>query len=961
MFANYSPITVSLFLFTYIVTPLSLYCFFQNMARLNDNKQKLVLLTSCLGLGPLSVGWILTMQLMFLPGLPKVYYITSIILLYLLPFLSVKLQLKELLSQLNLINSSFTNILKNNKGDLLLFCISLCFILVAFILSIYLPFSENDALEYAYLAKIIANASSVNMYPIFDGTPYNGFIAPFTHPLGYSSLFVWSYWIQGTTESFGLIRIVAPYFATCTYLLILSIGIKEKKSWMILAGFLFIATPLFYSGIFRHQIDPLRIFTFFNFFILIPLLKDRKLSAKSIILGTALGMCLFSHSFNILSIPIFIFLYCLLSSDAIKEKLKTLLFTSFVGLLFVLPRYIINIKATGKLISDGTSVRLVPSLHFSEIYELSHHISSFAEKWLNGFLDLFYDTLNFGITYLLTIIAILLLAPKLLKNIKSKNSQKIFNIEYISLIVMSCFYGMVILSILIHNNNFIATYRYMMSMQPFAAIISAWAIYQFIPLIKNFYLKHFSGAIFTVSTVFLCTIYPVNYLHNYKMSFNTINDTDFAKASLSQDSYLALDYINQKTPQGSKILSFRNAETAFYGGRQYLYHSSPIMKKVYESKTIEGAFKNLSDLGINYIITQQYAVTYIDHSFIKDIIGDPTYSNLIYSHNQTKIFKLNTPLKTRLGINQLNSYTPRSDKSLKYWLNNKNHKYNVSHSETLPVKIENRSSYGSTTRGFIFTKEFLLKPNTTYQAKLKLKGKGDIGLLILQSDQPPLKNQEDIQRFTLLSLDKTIIYPIQFRASEYQASKYWFTIDLYGKGKVEIQGIDINEVKQTASAEELAERSKTKQVLKGWKIYEPPTVFKQIINKAKSFITHKEFSDIKNYNNWEIKKKNNTYILTITPINSIDYTIIPPQLNLTKDAAIKIKGTGNISLTLLDKNDHEIIRRAHTLENIESVIQNIPQNIGTNKIHKIKIKYRKDLHRQKGYFKLQIPVALLNK
>src|SRR5262245_12391209 len=46
------------------------------------------------------------------------------------------------------------------------------------------PLYENDALEYAAVARLIGERASLDVYPALDSTRTNGFYGPWTHPAG---------------------------------------------------------------------------------------------------------------------------------------------------------------------------------------------------------------------------------------------------------------------------------------------------------------------------------------------------------------------------------------------------------------------------------------------------------------------------------------------------------------------------------------------------------------------------------------------------------------------------------------------------------------------------------------------------------------------------------------------------------------------------------------------------------
>jgi len=371
--------TLTEFVFTYLFSSLVIYQVF-NVCLPSLKQRKNQLFALCLGLGPISISWLLVMLLLAVPEKTDLFYVLVINVFYFIVCFLLRGELSGLWPSLSKGAWEWLGSLRTDLIALWLMLLVVTLTGLSFLLAVGLPYSENDALEYAMLAKIIYKAHSARMYPIFDGSHFGGFIAPFTHPLGYVGTYIWSYLIQGTADTFGLIKIVAPYYAFCITYLIVSLFSPGNRRFGLLAALLFISTPVFLNGVIRHQIDPLRIYTFFCFFMYLRVLAQET-SPKAIIPGgVLLGFCLFSHSFNILALPIFGFIFLFFTKGKALHKLKLICWVSLIGFCFVLVRYSISYFKTGYIIHDGTGVREVPALHFYEVYEVINQIHTLGQK-----------------------------------------------------------------------------------------------------------------------------------------------------------------------------------------------------------------------------------------------------------------------------------------------------------------------------------------------------------------------------------------------------------------------------------------------------------------------------------------------------------------------------------------------------------------------------------------------------
>lgn len=923
MSSAYYPLTFIIFqlIFTYGISSLVIYQVFCRLLQAEGENKRNLLIYS-FGLGPVSISWIVTMLFLALPGYSNWVYIGFVNLLYLIPFICFRRYLsslpqfaKKAWSQLCI------NITREKTAYFILF-LGLILVGVGYFLAIFLPYSENDALEYAMLAKIMYSEHSARMYPIMNGAEYGGFIAPFTHPLAYSSLFVWSYLIQGTAEHFGLIKIVAPFYASCIFALIINLLSPTNKKIAFWSALLFISTPLLLNGIIRHQIDPLRLYTFFAFFMFLQELTACKKWKIILPAGFLLGMCLYSHSIGVLAIPIFGFIYLFFSREPIIQRLKKVFFVTLLGLLFVAPRYAINIYTTGYLIHDGTIVRTVPTLHFSEIYEIINEISTNAQKWINGFFSLFYNTLYFGFSYIVLILALIFIRKKdiqhfFIDGISGKDRiQASWNISFL---VVMCFFGMVILSILIKNNNFIASNRYMMSVQPFIAILGGWGITRLLECFQFRY-KALIPLAGSALIFILAFSFPANSVFDYKLSLNTLFDDDEVKAKHAQDTYNLLEFYRNNAPKDSILLSFRNAEAAFYANKQYFYHTDPRMLPVYTAKSKWDTYKALVGLGIQYIAVPNYPLSYIDQSYISQVLGDPGIAKLIYQHGGAKLYELlPNPITYKLDevfINNKDFSKLSQKQELINWLiysggeikrDRKTegggiHIINISSFPTLSYILSgSKGWYGGSFGRFLSNQhkgDIALNPNQTYQLSTKIKGYGNLIVYLAEYSEEGYLGLQKIWQ-TILFNKETIVKTAQFQTGALPKN-YRLVFVLTGKGRANIQDMDLAQVHYPTSPEHDLQ-IKNNLINAGWRILSPIPA-RAYFDRLKRLFGFQ--STYMNYiDKWQAFSDGKDDTIQLAPQDSNLYVISGPMLpypsKKLSDIRFSIKGQGEAMIEII--------------------------------------------------------------
>ncbi|MDP3459702.1 MAG: hypothetical protein Q8S09_10555, partial [Hyphomonas sp.] len=224
---------------------------------------RLTILGISLVIGPILMSWLFTILMHAAPGQhPALYLILPLVPFGGFAFFGYSLARAD-------IATGFSNFLGRpavglfNLGISAVASAGLIFGLGGLVaLGIAVPLNANDPLEYFSLAKYLAETRNGWTYPMSDTTSTDGFIARWTHPLGYINLLTYSYLLQGTGETSFVARFIAPYFAfALTILLIAFAGFRRKVSGLLTSLFL-LSTPLFYGLVVQCHIDPARIAAF---------------------------------------------------------------------------------------------------------------------------------------------------------------------------------------------------------------------------------------------------------------------------------------------------------------------------------------------------------------------------------------------------------------------------------------------------------------------------------------------------------------------------------------------------------------------------------------------------------------------------------------------------------------------------------------------------------------------------
>ncbi len=355
---------------------------------------------------------------------------------------------------------------------------------VALFLEAYLfPLTANDPLEYATSARLIYQAGDLANYPYLDAAQTGGYYGPWSHPLGYVMLMTWGFAIQDTAAVAGVVKFITPYFAIASVLLVLTIVWEHTKSLFAaaLAALALLYTPIFFLLAMDSHVDPIRLASMVASVYLFGCLM-RDASARNVIAaGLVLGMALYSHSINVVLLPLLAVMgaiYILASATRLRLSL-TVGVVMAIGLVPVLPRFWSNLQHFGNIIADAGAVPLwqLDHLHYETYFKVAREISTVSDRVINGFLKPFSDLRFFGLWALILIliagVTLLRQRPELRSIITHMSQPSLSSAFYWALLGI---FGMMFLSLALNLDVFIKNARYMLTIQPLIAIVLGFVV-----------------------------------------------------------------------------------------------------------------------------------------------------------------------------------------------------------------------------------------------------------------------------------------------------------------------------------------------------------------------------------------------------------------------------------------------------------------------------------------------------
>ena len=436
-----------------------------------------------LGLGPCFLSWILTQSVRILPGHSNYLYM-GIMYMAALIIIVLGWDIETLRKLRTHVDSSIRNLLSWSKLEKGLGVLLVTVILVHLYLSVFSPVTENDAVQYIVVARMIFKKHSLSFYPVIKPLS-NGFYAVSSHPVGFLGLYFLVFLLQGGAHITILVKLFSPLYVIFTVVAIWGVLKEYRPLYPLLASLILICTPCYFAQSSQLSIDSYRMYLLFVAIIwVLELSKKHKLNRRfAIATGVVAGLSMYSHSIGLLfTLPLGLPLLLFYKHGSWKQCIGTTLIILAVALLIGGYRLVANILMFGSPIYDSLPVYKLENIRYDEYVWFSSGLLDGRDKIIKGVLKGFSNLAGFGWSYWF---AFFMLAIHVMKNLKDLFNEE-FRILTGCLAVIIIFYSGVVLSYLLGLHVFIANFRYLMTVQPFIAVVGAFFLGMGHDKIKSF-------------------------------------------------------------------------------------------------------------------------------------------------------------------------------------------------------------------------------------------------------------------------------------------------------------------------------------------------------------------------------------------------------------------------------------------------------------------------------------------
>lgn len=597
-------------------------------------------LAMAFGLGPFLTGLVTVAVLWVLPGAAHALHVTIVVALLTVCAIPGWRALFERRKRLKP---------PTTAREILLWVLLVGFVVTLFIGAITTArMTQNDALEYATVGRILYETGDLRAYPVLDAAiSSTGFYAPWTHPPLYVALSYLTYALDGNANDTTLFRLIAPWCLVAAAFCVFAIGERTSRSTGLLAALICISTPMLYLGANSAQIDSLAVLGFVLAFGTFTSL-DGGIGARGVASGLMLGIAMWAHSQAIL-FPALLFPLLLMAQPSFRgwrERLKTALammaIALVVSLLVAAPPYLHNLAVFGSLISDTPVVFAYPPLGWDDFFRLQRGLAQPLEIVEFGVLKGFFAVEVFSFWFWLALLAVPAALGGLILRLRTTGAAipaTDGNDFYVpsALIVVAIYLGGAAVSALAGISIMIRNDRYMLVLMPCVALLGAVALCR-VDGNGRALTRWFRGFVLLAVLSLLCLQLLALAVYRYQ---SVRYHASAASRDLNADGSVGdpSEFLRLHTAVDAKVLAMQPAEM-FYAERTMVSYLDPRMMPFYGEKDTARAFEILRHIGVSYVQLPDYALPPIYNSQLANLLADPRYSELLYDRGGYQIYRL---------------------------------------------------------------------------------------------------------------------------------------------------------------------------------------------------------------------------------------------------------------------------------------------------------------------------------
>ncbi|WP_142589225.1 ArnT family glycosyltransferase [Pseudorhizobium halotolerans] len=529
---------------------------------------------------------------------------------------------------------------------------------VLVVLSIFVPLTQNDALEYAMVARELYATRDLLTYPVLNPeTNVTGIYAPWTHPPFYVALMYIAEIVQGHAEAPGLIRLLSPWFLLSGAYVTYALGAQLSRATGLAASLIFMSPPLFFLGAGQSLLDPLPVLGLTLIVAAVCGISTKSLFFGAIV-GMFLGISLWTHSQAILFVPL------AMAAVAVERGLRDFRAIVVAAAALLVVALIVggwpywrNVEVFGTPISDNPAVFALPNLHWEEYFSINRGLGSIVAQVQYGVLKGWFSPEAYGLIFWgLAVGLIIFLRDRRRMSAAqyvmqgARGGERAEALLWLLVTLLSAYLAGVLLSLLLGIDHMIKNERYLLVTLPVVSILCAHgyeklrtsSLSQLLPM----------RLLFTAALPVLLSL-QFSVLLAYQAAKHEITVGNLL-SPLEGKLFRAPEYALLRQPLAgltdqSVVLSMKPSDM-YYGRGRVISYLDPRLLPFYAETDASGAYQRLVALGVTHIHLPDYGLPPFYNSQLHSIVRDPALTRLVAQTVAGQIYGL--------GPEQLNPGSP---------------------------------------------------------------------------------------------------------------------------------------------------------------------------------------------------------------------------------------------------------------------------------------------------------------
>jgi 4-amino-4-deoxy-L-arabinose transferase-like glycosyltransferase len=521
-------------------------------------------------------------------------------------------------------------------------------VLALLFISLFVPLTQNDALEYALAARELNATRDLLSYPVLNPeTNLTGFFGPWTHPPLYVAMLYMAEVIQGHAESPGLIRLVSPWFMLCGAIVAYALGSFVNRAVGLLACLLFLSPPLFFLGAGSALLDPLPVLGFTLILAAVIGLKARPVVFGALI-GALLGLALWTHSQAILFVPL------ALAAIGIERGARDWrgLFAAAVALICIAALvgawpYWRNMMLFGSPISDNPAVFAMPELHWDDYFSINRGLNNPTAMLQYGILKGWFALESYGFIFWgMTVGVLFFLIGNRLTSIRilvldgarafGKRDSALWLMAGLLLVYISG----VVLSVALGIDHMVKNERYLLVILPMVSVFCAYGYMRMVRFSET--RSRFLDVVFS-SFISIVLVLQVSVFTSYRMAKHGMGIADaFAETHeklVAAPEYALIEKMNAEVGADGLVLSMKPADMYYAKSRMVSYLDERLLP-FYAAEDTSAALSVLTEMGVTHIHVPDYGLPPHYNSLLYSILRDPALSTLQHQTEKGQVYSL---------------------------------------------------------------------------------------------------------------------------------------------------------------------------------------------------------------------------------------------------------------------------------------------------------------------------------